>query len=66
MSLMSEKSTGAELTLEDGPETLLSDEERAEYEAFEEKLAAALALDPLERINAYGKLVEKLTAELES
>ena len=30
---MSEKSTGAELTLEDGPETLLSDEERAEYEA---------------------------------
>ena len=63
---MSEKSNGAELTLEDGPETLLSDEERAEYEAFEEKLAAALALDPLERINAYGKLVEKLTAELES
>ena len=63
---MSEKSTGAELTLEAGPETLLSDEERAEYEAFEEKLAAALALDPLERINAYGKLVEKLTAELES
>lgn len=63
---MSEKSTGTELTLEDGPETLLSDEERAEYEAFEEKLAAALALDPLERINAYGKLVEKLTAELES
>lgn len=63
---MSEKSTGAELTLEDGPETLLSHEERAEYEAFEEKLAAALALDPLERINAYGKLVEKLTAELES
>jgi len=63
---MSEKSTGAELTLEDGPETLLSDEERAEDEAFEEKLAAALALDPLERINAYGKLVEKLTAELES
>ena len=55
---MSEKSTGAELTLEDGPETPLSDEERAEYEAF--------ALDPLERINAYGKLVEKLTAELES
>ncbi|MBF1647360.1 MAG: GTPase [Rothia dentocariosa] len=54
------------MTLEDGPETLLSDEERAEYEAFEEKLAAALALDPLERINAYGKLVEKLTAELES
>ena len=63
---MSEKSTGAELTLEDGPETPLSDEERVEYEAFEEKLAAALALDPLERINAYGKLVEKLTAELES
>ena len=63
---MSEKITGAELTLEDGPETPLSDEERAEYEAFEEKLAAALALDPLERINAYGKLVEKLTAELES
>ena len=63
---MSEKSTGAELTLENGPETLLSDEERAEYEAFEEKLAAALALDPLERINDYGKLVEKLTAELES
>ena len=63
---MSEKSTGAELALDDGPETLLSDEERAEYEAFEEKLAAALALDPLERINAYGKLVEKLTAELES
>lgn len=63
---MSEKSTGAELTLEDGSETLLRDEERAEYEAFEEKLAAALALDPLERINAYGKLVEKLTAELES
>ena len=63
---MSEKSTGTELTLEDGPETMLSDEERAEYEAFEEKLAAALALDPLERINAYGKLVEKLTAELES
>lgn len=63
---MSEKSTGTELTLEDGSETLLSDEERAEYEAFEEKLAAALALDPLERINAYGKLVEKLTAELES
>ncbi|MBF1654049.1 MAG: GTPase [Rothia dentocariosa] len=52
--------------MEDGPETPLSDEERAEYEAFEEKLAAALALDPLERINAYGKLVEKLTAELES
>lgn len=63
---MSGKSTGAELTLENGPETPLSDEERAEYEAFEEKLVAALALDPLERINAYEKLVEQLTAELES